>query len=45
MHYGGYPCDMGSIMRLAKRYGLYVVEDAAHAPGTEYQGKEVWNHW
>jgi dTDP-4-amino-4,6-dideoxygalactose transaminase len=40
MHYGGYPCDMGSIMRLAKRYGLYVVEDAAHAPGTEYQGKK-----
>jgi len=39
MHYGGYPCDMKSILRIAKRHGLYVVEDAAHAPGAEYQGK------
>ena len=40
MHYGGYPCDMPSIMDIAKRRGLYVVEDAAHAPGAEYQGKK-----
>ncbi len=40
MHYGGYPCDMSSILDTAKRRGLYVVEDAAHAPGTEYQGKK-----
>jgi len=40
MHYGGYPCDMKSIMRIAKRYGLFVIEDAAHAPGAEYQGKK-----
>ena len=40
MHYGGYPCDMASIMDIAKRRGLYVVEDAAHAPGTEYEGKK-----
>jgi dTDP-4-amino-4,6-dideoxygalactose transaminase len=40
MHYGGYPCDMQSILKIAKRRGLYVVEDAAHAPGAEYQGKK-----
>ena len=40
MHYGGYPCDMQPIMDIAKRRGLYVVEDAAHAPGAEYQGKK-----
>ena len=40
MHYGGYPCDMQSILRIAKRRGLYVVEDAAHAPGAEYQGEK-----
>jgi dTDP-4-amino-4,6-dideoxygalactose transaminase len=40
MHYGGYPCNMGSIMGIAKRHGLYVVEDAAHAPGAECQGKK-----
>jgi dTDP-4-amino-4,6-dideoxygalactose transaminase len=33
VHYGGYPCDMERIMPLARRYGLYVVEDVAHAPG------------
>src|SRR5215475_6608809 len=33
VHYGGYPCDIDSIMALARRHGLYVVEDVAHAPG------------
>ena len=36
MHYGGYPCEMKAILRIAKRYRLYVIEDAAHAPGAEY---------
>jgi dTDP-4-amino-4,6-dideoxygalactose transaminase len=40
MHYGGYPCDMKSIMKIAKRDGLYVIEDAAHAPGAEYQDQK-----
>jgi dTDP-4-amino-4,6-dideoxygalactose transaminase len=40
MHYGGYPCDMKSILKVAKRCGLYVIEDAAHAPGAEYYGKK-----
>ena len=40
MHYGGYPCDMESIMGIAKRYRIHVVEDAAHAPGGKYQGKK-----
>ena len=40
MHYGGYPCDMKSILEIADRHSLYVVEDAAHAPGAEYQGKK-----
>ncbi len=40
MHYGGYPCDMKSIMAIAKRYGLFVIEDAAHAPGADYQGRK-----
>lgn len=40
MHYGGYPCDMQSIMDIGKRHGLYIVEDAAHAPGGESQRKK-----
>ena len=39
MHYGGYPCDMKTILRIAKRSGLYVIEDAAHAPDAAYQGR------
>jgi dTDP-4-amino-4,6-dideoxygalactose transaminase len=37
MHYGGYPCDMKAILGIARRHGLYVIEDAAHAPGAKYQ--------
>jgi dTDP-4-amino-4,6-dideoxygalactose transaminase len=40
MHYGGYPCDMESILAIAKQHRLHVVEDAAHAPGAEYQGEK-----
>jgi dTDP-4-amino-4,6-dideoxygalactose transaminase len=38
MHYGGYPCKMDSIMDLARKRGLWVVEDAAHAPGASWKG-------
>ena len=40
MHYGGYPCEMKAILGVAKRHGLYVIEDAAHAPGAKYRGKK-----
>jgi dTDP-4-amino-4,6-dideoxygalactose transaminase len=40
MHYGGYPCEMKAILRIAKRHGLYVIEDAAHAPGAEVGGRK-----
>jgi dTDP-4-amino-4,6-dideoxygalactose transaminase len=38
MHYGGYPCAMDAIMDLARHHGLWVVEDAAHAPGASWNG-------
>ncbi len=38
MHYGGYPCAMDEIMDLARRRGLWVIEDAAHAPGASWAG-------
>ncbi len=39
MHYGGYACDMPSILALAERHGLTVIEDAAHAAGAELEGR------
>jgi dTDP-4-amino-4,6-dideoxygalactose transaminase len=39
VHYAGVACDMYKIMGLAKKYGLLVVEDAAQAIDSYYQGK------
>lgn len=33
VHYGGYACDMPGLLALAKKRGLKVIEDAAHATG------------
>lgn len=43
VHYGGYPCDIPSIMKLARERGLTVIEDAAHAIGSELNGKKLGN--
>jgi len=40
VHYGGYPCDMDAIMKIANGYNLKVIEDAAHAPGAKYEEKK-----
>jgi dTDP-4-amino-4,6-dideoxygalactose transaminase len=41
VHYGGLPCDMRKIWRIAQDHGLYVVEDAAHALGSHYEGSPI----
>ena len=41
VHYTGQPCDMEAINEIAKKHGLYVIEDAAHALGAEYKGRRV----
>ncbi|MDI7258446.1 MAG: DegT/DnrJ/EryC1/StrS family aminotransferase [Thermodesulfobacteriota bacterium] len=40
VHYGGYPCDMKKIIDIARRLKLFVIEDAAHAIGAEFEGKK-----
>jgi dTDP-4-amino-4,6-dideoxygalactose transaminase len=37
VHFAGLPCDMDAIWALARRHGIRVVEDAAHAVGTTYR--------
>jgi dTDP-4-amino-4,6-dideoxygalactose transaminase len=39
LHYGGFPCDMDSVLAVASRRDLTVVEDAAHAPGAHWRGR------
>lgn len=41
VHIAGFPCDMEKIAALAKKYSLKVIEDAAHAIGTEYNGVKI----
>jgi len=41
VHYSGLPCDMERIIRLAKKHDIRVVEDAAHAFGSSYNGKRI----
>lgn len=41
VHYGGQPCDMGALLTIAKRYGLWVVEDAAHAVEALYHNQPL----
>tara|TARA_Y100000310_G_C20616638_1_gene780995 strand:+ start:205 stop:1347 length:1143 start_codon:yes stop_codon:yes gene_type:complete len=41
VHYAGYPCDMKQIMDIAKENNLFVIEDAAHAPGSKFSGKKL----
>ncbi len=36
VHFGGLPCNMRRIKQLADKYGLAIVEDAAHALGATY---------
>jgi dTDP-4-amino-4,6-dideoxygalactose transaminase len=41
VHFAGLPCDMDAVFALAKEFNLQVLEDAAHAIGTEYKGKRI----
>lgn len=39
--YGGQPVDLDSILKIARKYNLFVVEDAAHTIGAKYKGKNI----
>ncbi len=41
VHFAGQSCDLDPIFALAREFGLTVIEDAAHAAGTEYKGKRI----
>ena len=41
VHLCGFPCDMDSIMAIAKEHHLFVIEDACQAVGATYKGKRL----
>jgi dTDP-4-amino-4,6-dideoxygalactose transaminase len=41
VHFAGQVCDMDPLFDLAREFGLTVIEDAAHAAGSEYKGRRI----
>src|SRR4029077_16934996 len=41
LHLFGQPCDMDTINAIARRCGIAVIEDAAHAIGADYKGQRI----
>jgi len=44
VHYGGVPASITAIRNIAEQYGIPVIEDAAHALGAKYAGKNIGLH-
>ncbi|MBF0329982.1 MAG: DegT/DnrJ/EryC1/StrS aminotransferase family protein [Nitrospirae bacterium] len=43
VHMAGYPCDMDGLKKIGADRGIKIVEDAAHAIGTQYRGTKIGN--
>jgi perosamine synthetase len=41
VHYFGYPAEMDTIMKIARKHGLKVIEDVSHAQGGRYKGRKL----
>jgi dTDP-4-amino-4,6-dideoxygalactose transaminase len=41
VHFAGRPCEMDQLLAIARRHGLRVIEDCAHAIETEYHGRKA----
>ena len=44
VHWGGYPCDLDAFHYLGDKYGVKIIEDAAHAFGATYNGIKIGSH-
>lgn len=44
VHYGGTPANLNNLMKIFKKYNLFLVEDAAHAVGASYENKKIGSH-
>lgn len=41
VHFAGHPCDMDALLDIARRHGVYLINDAAHAIETEWSGARI----
>lgn len=44
VHWGGYPCDLTELNAIARKHGIKVIEDAAHAFGATYKNAPIGSH-
>lgn len=44
VHFGGMPCQMNKIKKIAKQNNLTIIEDAAHATGASHLKKKIGTH-
>ncbi|MDA0334147.1 MAG: DegT/DnrJ/EryC1/StrS family aminotransferase [bacterium] len=44
VHFGGYPADLDRITKIARKHKLALIEDCAHAQGTQWRGKGVGSY-
>ncbi len=43
-HVYGNPCDVEAIEKIARKYNLKIIYDAAHCYGVKYKGKSIFNY-
>lgn len=41
VHFGGHPCALDKILKIARKHNLLVIEDACHALGALYKGRKI----
>jgi len=41
VHYGGHPAELDELQKIARKHNLLLIEDAAHACGSEYKGRKI----
>jgi dTDP-4-amino-4,6-dideoxygalactose transaminase len=41
VHMGGHPADLDRLSEIAKKHGIALIEDSAHAHGSEWRGKKI----
>lgn len=44
VHFGGIPCDIKKVNKIAKKHNIKVIEDGAHALGSSYMNQKIGCH-